>query len=57
MGIVCDLPRIQSSRYDAGFAHRAQKPQLETTYRTLLTRLPHGLLISAYDTIEANLKV
>eukprot|EP01113_Clastostelium_recurvatum_P011812 TRINITY_DN1605_c0_g1_i1.p1 TRINITY_DN1605_c0_g1~~TRINITY_DN1605_c0_g1_i1.p1 ORF type:complete len:4689 (+),score=1530.43 TRINITY_DN1605_c0_g1_i1:285-14351(+) len=55
--IACDLPRIQSSRYDEGLAsHKAAEATAPKTYRDILARLPEGTLSKAYNAIEVKLQ-
>jgi dynein heavy chain 1 len=56
LGVVCDLERIQSSRYDtAASSVRITQPVTKKTHRHLLTRLPAGALKQAYRAIEGKL--
>eukprot|EP01133_Synstelium_polycarpum_P001082 gene1082-1226_t len=54
LNIVCDLPRVQSSRYDEGISHRDDS-RAKKTYRDMLTRLPKETLDTAYHTIQSKL--
>lgn len=54
LGIVCDLSRIQSSRYDEGLLQN-RDDHARKTYRDMLTKLPDGTLKRAYTAIEAKL--
>eukprot|EP01132_Coremiostelium_polycephalum_P002127 gene2127-2619_t len=54
LNIVCDLPRIQSSRYDEGIAHR-ESSAARKTFRDMLVKLPEGALESAYSAISHKL--
>lgn len=57
LSVICDLSRIQSSRYDEGLSHRKQEvATADRTYRDLLTKLPSGMLETAYNTIESKLQ-
>eukprot|EP01114_Cavostelium_apophysatum_P023031 TRINITY_DN854_c0_g1_i2.p1 TRINITY_DN854_c0_g1~~TRINITY_DN854_c0_g1_i2.p1 ORF type:complete len:4577 (-),score=1545.65 TRINITY_DN854_c0_g1_i2:38-13768(-) len=58
LGIICELPRIQSSRYDEGLSHkRDNSDQVQKrTFRDLVTKLPNGMLEKAYSTIETKLE-
>ncbi|CAI2172645.1 16667_t:CDS:10, partial [Funneliformis geosporum] len=55
LAIVCNLPRLQSSRYDIDVQVRGTICR-ETSYSNLLTQLPDNSLEKAYDVIEAKLK-
>ncbi|KAF2072162.1 hypothetical protein CYY_006521 [Polysphondylium violaceum] len=52
LNIVCDLPRIQSSRYDEGIAANSTAK----TFRDMLPKLPQGSLESAYSSISQKLE-
>eukprot|EP01096_Ripella_sp_DP13-Kostka_P011830 TRINITY_DN484_c0_g1_i1.p1 TRINITY_DN484_c0_g1~~TRINITY_DN484_c0_g1_i1.p1 ORF type:complete len:4631 (+),score=2721.08 TRINITY_DN484_c0_g1_i1:206-14098(+) len=54
LGVICYLPRIQSSRYDDGLSQEREPGTLKT-YRDLLKRLPEGILQETYGTIENKL--
>jgi len=54
LGMVCDLPRIQSSRYEISM--KKEDDKTEITYRGLLTRLLDGSLQQAYQVIEQKLQ-
>eukprot|EP00761_Pharyngomonas_kirbyi_P012437 gb/GECH01012464.1/.p1 GENE.gb/GECH01012464.1/~~gb/GECH01012464.1/.p1 ORF type:complete len:4713 (+),score=1227.40 gb/GECH01012464.1/:1-14139(+) len=47
---ICDLNRIQSSRYNQ--ANIQESHGSKDTYRTLLGKLPQGMLRSAYESVE-----
>ena len=36
LSIICDLDRIQSSRYDEGLSHRRETTVIDNTYRDLV---------------------
>ncbi|KAG9288876.1 hypothetical protein G9A89_001252 [Geosiphon pyriformis] len=55
LAIVCNLPRIQSSRYEIELQVRGPISQ-ETTYSNLLTLVPDNSLERAYEIIEFKLK-
>ena len=55
IGWICDLPRVQSSRFDTAFGVGSQASQGPTTYRNLLALLPQGLLKRSYDEIEGKI--
>lgn len=52
LGVICGLPRIQSSRYDDSLLGGREEEQVDKTYRSLLKRLPAGMLEVTYETIE-----
>lgn len=47
---ICDLSKIQSSRYNQ--ANIREKRGSTDTYRTLLGKLPEGMLRNAYESVE-----
>ncbi|EFA77050.1 cytoplasmic dynein heavy chain [Heterostelium album PN500] len=56
LNIVCDLPRIQASRYDESISHRGEMDsRLKKTFRDMLTKLPKETLETAYQTIQSKL--
>ncbi|GAM24388.1 hypothetical protein SAMD00019534_075630 [Acytostelium subglobosum LB1] len=54
LNIVCDLPRIQASRYDESISHRDDS-RSRKTFRDMLTKLPKETLETAYQTIQSKL--
>ncbi|CAG8591249.1 25222_t:CDS:2, partial [Racocetra persica] len=56
LSIVCNLSRIQGSRYDIDLQVRGSSVSRETTYSNLLAQIPDGSLEKAYEVIEAKLK-
>lgn len=57
LGTICDLPRLQSSRYDASLSHKKDAERAPPpTYRHLLARLPEGALRKVYEAIEERLR-
>eukprot|EP01117_Protostelium_nocturnum_P006264 TRINITY_DN2259_c0_g1_i6.p1 TRINITY_DN2259_c0_g1~~TRINITY_DN2259_c0_g1_i6.p1 ORF type:complete len:4259 (-),score=1954.67 TRINITY_DN2259_c0_g1_i6:110-12886(-) len=55
LGIIGNLPRIESSRYDEGLSHK-KDTSVKRTFNELLTKLPTGMLSKAYSTIETKLE-
>ncbi|CAG8442752.1 1825_t:CDS:10 [Diversispora eburnea] len=55
LAVICNLPRLQSSRYDINLQVRSSITQ-ETTYSNLLTKIPDSSLEKAYEIIENKLK-
>ncbi|CAH1756141.1 13650_t:CDS:10 [Entrophospora sp. SA101] len=55
LAIVCNLPRIQSSRYEIYLQVNGSAPN-ETSYSDLLTQIPEAALKKAYDVVEEKLK-
>ncbi|EGG20698.1 cytoplasmic dynein heavy chain [Cavenderia fasciculata] len=55
LNIVCDLPRIQASRYDEGITHRELENKSKKTFRDMLAKLPRETLDKAYATIQSKL--
>eukprot|EP01094_Clydonella_sp_ATCC50884_P027826 TRINITY_DN8164_c0_g1_i2.p1 TRINITY_DN8164_c0_g1~~TRINITY_DN8164_c0_g1_i2.p1 ORF type:complete len:4596 (+),score=2011.83 TRINITY_DN8164_c0_g1_i2:76-13863(+) len=57
LGVVCELPRIRSSRYDDSMSASLTRDDVaRSTYRILLTRLPRGMLRAVYGTIQSKLQ-
>ncbi|KAM9964742.1 hypothetical protein ACTFIW_004524 [Dictyostelium discoideum] len=58
LNICCDLPRIQSSRYDeSAMVHRGGvDSKKQSTFRDMLPKLPQGSLESAYSAITNKLE-
>ncbi|EGC38132.1 cytoplasmic dynein heavy chain [Dictyostelium purpureum] len=56
LNIVCDLPRIQASRYDdSAMIHRGEGNKKQSTFRDMLPKLPAGSLEKAYSAISNKL--
>lgn len=55
LGIITNLPRIQSSRYDEGLSHRKDS-SINRTFLELIPKLPKGMLEKAYGIIETKLE-
>ena len=54
LGVICGLPRIVASRYDESLASRFASNS-NTTYRTILKRLPAEMLQKTYSIVETKL--
>jgi len=55
LAVVCNLPRIQATRYDIELPV-VNHVSAETSFTSLLTEIPEGLLAKAYEIVEEKLK-
>lgn len=57
LGVICNLPRIQSSRYEIGLQFdKVSESSHDNTYTTLLTKLPFETLSKPFALIEDKVK-